>query len=75
MLKLMGKKMYTIYAENFCLSKPVIILYKNSANVNLQNFANLKITCLSEDVKSSKKHVNIRPFPEICRYKFMSFSS
>ena len=23
MLKLMGKKIFTIYAENFCLSKPV----------------------------------------------------
>ena len=25
LLKLMGKKIFTIYAENFCLSKPVIV--------------------------------------------------
>ena len=25
MLKLMGKKIYTLFAENFCLSKPVYV--------------------------------------------------
>ena len=36
MLKLMGKKIFTIYAQKFCLSKPIPILL-NFDLVNLQH--------------------------------------
>ena len=32
MLKLMGKKIFTFYAEHFCLSKHVLILLKIEVN-------------------------------------------
>ena len=35
MLKLMGKKILTIYAENFCLSKRVIIFKKENCHTIL----------------------------------------
>ena len=33
MLKIMGKKIFTLYAENFCLSKPVFFLVTILFNV------------------------------------------
>ena len=35
MLKLMGKKIFTIYAEIFCLSKPVLVINANRVRLLL----------------------------------------
>ena len=53
MLKSMGKKIFTILAENFCLSKPMVgpfykdfVLYNVSVCFQIQNRSELSLTDL-----------------------------